>query len=116
MSDLLDLVQKQRTFSGKTDYYQRIRNRHRLSSTWAVYQVDDFDQLHPFSGIRELVYDCDWGLSQLVKIDGNTWLDLYYAADRCVVRSGDEYNCCIKQFQTNPNNPRQLFLITSNTI
>lgn len=82
------------------------------SSVWSIYDIKDFNDLHPFSGAEMILYKDHWGGKPAgAKIQGNTWLDLYRAADLCIKESGDNHHMFIEALT--PMNPDNLVLVLS---
>lgn len=102
-------------FESKMDYYSSFQRENGLRSIWSVYElpVHGFLTKHPYAAAREICYRDHWGANPVYEtIQGDTWADLYRAADRCIQRSGDDHHCFIEHFQTVADQPHQLRLTT----
>jgi len=101
-------------FESKMDYYSSFQRENQLRSVWSVYELPrhGFLEQPPFPGAQQLAYRDHWGEPQFVEIKGETWADLYRAADRAIQGSGDSHHVFIEQFTVNPSEPRQLLLST----
>jgi hypothetical protein len=74
-------------------------------STWSVDGVEagDFAKPHPHAGATHVVYTTDSffggeGGNFTMPIEGNTWLDLWKAADAVIGASGDAHHRFIESF------------------
>jgi len=100
-------------FDRKNDQYRHWQQHYGLKSIWSIYTVDNMTLCHPYKGAEQVAYRDDWGDEAVFEpIEGNTWADLYAAADRCIQRSGDCHHVFIEDFVVNPQQPRQLILTT----
>ncbi len=82
-------------FDRKHDYYGRFREDNGLNTIWSVYSLQEhgFLENHPWQGAKILVYK-----SSTAQILGQTWGDLYRAADEVIERSGDQHHIFIEGF------------------
>lgn len=82
-------------FDRKHDYYGRFRETNGLKTIWSVYSLHEHGFLdnHPWKGARVLVYK-----GATAQILGQTWGDLYRAADEVIERSGDTHHIFIEGF------------------
>ena len=77
------------------------------NSTWSVGHTN-FESPHPFPHIKILTYFSDpfWGKPSgnfTEEILGNTWLDLWIAADKIMGRCGDKHHWFIEGFEMTPD-------------
>jgi hypothetical protein len=80
---------------------------------WSIYEVEDLGQPHPYKGAMQICYRDHWGDEPVFRaITGTTWADLYAAADRAILESGDQHHIFIERFKPNPAEPLQLILQT----
>jgi len=87
-------------FQNKMDHYEEARVHLGLRSTWSIFEVELLQSQHPFTGATEVAYSDHWGNKTVTApIEGNLWVDLYRAADRCIRASGDDHHIFIEQFQ-----------------
>jgi hypothetical protein len=108
-------AQDNAAFESKHDYYSRFQRDNGLSTIWSVYElpVHGFLAQHPYTQAREICYRDHWGEAAVYEtIQGDTWADLYRAADRCVQRSGDAHHVFIENFYPVEGQPHQLRLTT----
>ena len=69
-------------------------------STWSAYVPNSFDDEHTYPDITKIVYAEHFGRGVVeVPIEGNTWADLWKAADRAMVLSGDNHHVFIENFE-----------------
>lgn len=83
------------------DYYDSVRQQEEFASIWSVPEIDvgGFDKPHPYPKAKKLVYKDHWGVKPVtVDIEGDTWLDLWRAADVAVGLSGDSHHCYVERF------------------
>lgn len=100
-------------FDRKWEHYHRVREEYGLQTTWSVYEVEDLFQQHAYPGAAYVIYDQHWGDGEVVRaIDGNTWVDLYRAADAAILASGDGHHTFIEQFDAVADKPHHLRLTT----
>ena len=82
-------------------------------SNWSVDGVDDFSLQHDYPSARKVVYTrTSQTLGKLVfesEIQGKTWLDLYKAANKCIVDSGDLHHVFIEGFNLMKDGNLELF-------
>lgn len=106
-------AQDHEAFDRKNDHYRSTQQQLGLGSIWSVYEVEDLSQPHPYTAAREVCYSDHWGEGPVYEtIEGNTWADLYRAADRCIRRSGDGHHIFIEHFEPVAKMPHQLRLTT----
>lgn len=97
----------------KHEMFKAFAETHGLKSTWSVYGVENFGDPRPFKDATTLNYKDHWGEKEAtVAIKGNSWGDLYKAADECVKLSGDHHHVFIEGFRQSSINKNILFLIT----
>ena len=67
---------------------------------------------HPFIGAQKVRYFSDWErpVAVEVKINGDQWLDLWFAADAAVRATKDDHHVAIESFEPCPDNPTVLIL------
>ena len=82
-------------FDSKMDYYRQFQKDNALRAIWSVYElpVHGFLWDHPYRGALTLSYQ-----GHAVPILGQTWADLYRAADDVIRRSGDGHHIFIEGF------------------
>jgi len=87
--------QESEQFDQSFDYYQRFQKHNGLRAIWSIYELPlhGFLQDHPYRGALTLSYQ-----GHAVPILGQTWGDLYRAADDVIRRSGDGHHCFIEGF------------------
>lgn len=87
--------QDNRVFDSKMDYYSEFKSENGLRSIWSIFElpIHGFLQDHPYRGVLTLSYQ-----GHAVPILGQTWGDLYRAADDVIRRSGDSHHIFIEGF------------------
>lgn len=96
----------------RREHYRKVRRDLRLGSIWTDFDVENLNEDHAFQGNRKLVYDAPWGNPVTVDIQGDTWMNLWQAADQAIKQSNDNHHIYIKRFEQHPSKPRTLILIT----
>lgn len=92
--------QERKDFDLKSEHYNQVKSEIGARSIWSIYEVADLDQLHSYPSGLFVVYKDHWGNEpQHCAIYGNTWRDLYRAADNCIRNSGDEHHVFIEGFR-----------------
>lgn len=83
----------------RSAHYNKISEEYGFKSIWSVYEVDDLNA--PFAGAAtHLAYKQHWGKKPvLVPINGNTWVDLWRAAEAAILESGDNHHIFIESFE-----------------
>jgi hypothetical protein len=84
------------TFDSKMDYYGDFQRENGLAAIWSVYELPIHGFLfdHPFPSDAFVVYK-----DQHCAIYGETWADVYRAADQCIRNSGDLHHIFIENFE-----------------
>jgi hypothetical protein len=84
------------SFDLKMDYYREFQRDNGLETIWSVYElpVHGFLRDHPFPSDAFVVYK-----DQHCAIYGQTWADVYRAADQCIRNSGDLHHIFIENFE-----------------
>jgi len=85
-------------YETKSAHYDAISADHGFKSIWSVHEVTDLNA--PFAGAAtHLAYTQHWGVKPvLVPINGNTWVDLWRAAEAAIKQSGDTHHVFIEAF------------------
>jgi len=92
------------TFDQQYKVYDQVRNDLGLTAIWSIYEVADLSKPHTYSGAKYVSYKDHWGKGIVTQaINGNTWADLYVAADRCIRDSGDVHHVFIEDFRKSGN-------------
>jgi hypothetical protein len=84
------------TFDSKMDYYGDFQRQNGLAAIWSVYElpIHGFLSDHPFPSDAFVVYK-----DQHCAVYGQTWADVYRAADQCIRNSGDLHHIFIENFE-----------------
>ena len=92
--------QERNDFDSKYAYFSQIKEELGAQSIWSIYETPDLDQPHPYPSGVFVTYKDHWGTkAQHCAVYGNTWRDLYKAADNCIRNSGDEHHIFIESFK-----------------
>ena len=82
----------------KYEEFAKFAENNKLVTVWSIYDVN-LDDKHPFEGAKEVVYSDHWGQGIVADvISGDTWGDLFLAADSCIRSSGDDHHMFIEEF------------------
>lgn len=91
-----------KAFDNLYNHYDQVRNKHGLSTSWSVYEVENLELHHPYKGAGILLHKHHWGDKPVtVPIEGNTYEALYIAADAAIRQSGDMHHSFIEGFEYN---------------
>ena len=84
------------SFDLKMDYYREFQQDNGLEAIWSIYElpVHGFLKDHPFPSDAFVVYK-----DQHCAVYGQTWADVYRAADQCIRNSGDLHHIFIENFE-----------------
>ena len=82
----------------RASHYDAICNEHGFKTIWSVHEVEDLNA--PFAGAAtHVLYKDHWGDKPVtVAINGNTWVDLWRAAEDAIMQSGDTHHIFIEAF------------------
>ena len=91
-------AQDEAVYERNSKHYDAISEEHGFKSIWCVHEVTDLNT--PFAGAAtHVLYKDHWGPGDvLVPIDGNTWVDLWRAADEAIKKSCDNHHIFIEAF------------------
>ncbi len=100
-------TQEELAFDSKMDYYRRFQEDNKLETIWSIYELEEhgFLKAHPYSSDAFVCYQ-----GQHVPVFGNTWGDIYRAADWAIRNSGDQHHIFIEHFEL--KNGNELHLVT----
>lgn len=94
--------QENQSYTTKHDHYTRVKTDLGLDAIWSIYEVDNFNETHPFEGAKEVVYRDHWGEKTVrVPIYDGSWWALYVAANAAIRDSGDDHHIFIEHFTQN---------------
>ena len=110
-------AQDSEAFDRQFGYFRQVQEDNGFRAMWSLYDETDqgsFDLPHPYTGATHVVYTQHWGtVSDLeVPIQGDTWLDLYRAANEAIERSNDTHHIYIERFDAVEDKPGYLGLVT----
>jgi hypothetical protein len=105
--------QEQESFKTKSQHYEQVQSRIGARAVWSMYEISDLNAQHPFRGATAVVYGNHWGDKPAqALIDGDTWADVYRAADIAIKRSGDGHHVYIESLALSKDDPTKLVLGT----
>lgn len=89
-------------FQSLMDHYDAAGKTFDARTTWSMYEVPNMRSKHPYVGAGLLLHKHHWGEKPItVEIKGDTWLDLYQAADEAIRASEDLHHSFIEGFDYN---------------
>lgn len=92
-------------------HYDDVRRSLNLESIWSINSVSDLMAPHPWDGATTINYHSSGGaISE--PISGSAWVDLYQAANRCILRSQDLHHVYIEDLMPRKDNAQVLELTT----
>lgn len=99
--------QDQTEFDRKNDYFHRFQEENKLATIWSIYELPEhgFSKDHPYPSDAFVCYQ-----GGHVPVFGNTWGDIYRAADWAIRNSGDTHHIFIEAFEL--KNGNELHLVT----
>lgn len=91
--------QEHQEYERQRNLSEKVQEERKFRSIWSANRVMHFDDFHPFEGAKEVVYRSHWGPNPVrASINGDTWVDLWQAADECIRNSEDEHHIFIEHF------------------
>jgi hypothetical protein len=83
-------------FESKMDYYHQFQTDNGLAAIWSIYElpIHGFLMDHPYPSDAFVVYK-----DEHCAVYGQTWADVYRAADQCIRNSGDMHHIFIENFE-----------------
>ena len=93
-------------FESKHDYYSAFQRDNGLRSIWSIYElpVHGFLEKHPYPGSSFIMYQ-----GQHCAVWGDTWADIYRAADQLIRGSGDDHHIFIEGFEVKNHNELHMY-------
>lgn len=92
-------------YTEKSEHYDAIRNDREFKSIWSIYSVSDLLQPHKYPDAKNVVYRTHWGVGTVVvPIGGQSWVDLWAAAEQAINHSGDSHHIYIEKFNLDGDN------------
>jgi len=111
----LDTAYKQNeaTYQRRDSHYNQVSRLAGYTTIWSNHEVEDMTKEHDWPGVTNLLYKDHWGQVPVsVPIKGNTWIDLWRAADEAINQSGDRHHVYIESFHPSNEIPGTLVLST----
>jgi len=106
-------AQENDMFDGKSEHYEKVAFAFGLKTQWSIYEVSNLYTHHPYVGATTILYKNHWGTEPVkATINGDTWADLYCAADACILDSGDDHHVFIESLEPAEDDPHTLILST----
>lgn len=95
-----------RNWELEVDYFRGVQEANNFKAVWSVFDKGiKFDEKLPdgFDKIKAIVNSCSYFNYHIeVPFEGETWLDLYKAANEAIEKSGDSH-IYIEGFLSNPS-------------
>ena len=97
--------QEDQDYTEKSDHYEAIKADRGFKSDWSVFSVADLLQPHKYTGTKNLIYRSHWGAGEIVvPVEGQSWVDLWTAADKAINASGDDHHIFVEGFKVEGDN------------
>ena len=96
--------QDQAAFDRKFNHYHEIKEREGFATTWSLYEITDLNAKHNAPSDAFVVYQ-----GQHCAVYGDTWVDIYRAADNCIRNSGDQHHSFIEGFELKNGNELHMY-------
>ena len=80
-------------FNRRHDYYCDVQAENGFISIWSLYDISDLTLPHCYGENMSVHYN-----GCVAKVEGHTWIDLWRAADKVIVESGDSDHIFIETF------------------
>lgn len=106
--------QDHNAFDARSKHFEEVGFEEGFTTNWSMYEVTNLDEPHPWPSAERVVYDGHWGDTAPnvdLKSMGNTWRDLWAAADYAINQSGDRHHVFIEGFRPT-NGGKDLELLT----
>ena len=82
----------------KWQQFEDYREANDLLSTWSIYGIESLNDKHPYAEATQISYVNNWGQPVHAVIRGDTYGDLFKAADACIEASLDTHHRFIEAF------------------
>jgi hypothetical protein len=106
-------AQEEEESATKEKHYASISSTNKFKTIWSLDEIADLTAEHPFKAAMTVLYKDHWGDTPVqAGILGNTWVDLWRAADQCIKLSGDNHHVFIEDFSISKDDPTTLILST----
>lgn len=88
-------------YEKNSKHYDEVSEQYKFKTEWSVDEVTDLYSPHNFSGVTKMIYTNHWGATNpvSVSINGTCWVDIWKAADECILKSGDNHHIFIEHFR-----------------
>ena len=95
--------QDDQAFDKNRDHYEAVKLDLGVNAIWSMFEVPNLNDPHPYENVDQVVYKDHFGKKAVsCKINGNTWVALYVAANACIRDSGDTHHIFIEDFTPAP--------------
>lgn len=113
-SGLASAYQQDETiYDRRSLHYTMIGSKNNFESIWSMDEVEDLNEKHPFTAAVYLTYKLYGnGNVNTVLVGGDTWIDLWRAADKIIKMSGDNHHIFIENFVQNKQLGDRIILVT----
>ncbi len=91
-------VRERDAFAWENHHFNQMRRELGALAVWSLFGAGDLRAPHPLGPVSRLLYRVHWGPVAVERpIRGDTWLDLYRAAEACIRASGDRHHLFIEE-------------------
>lgn len=103
--------QDEAAFQAASNHFDQVCEELGMKSIWSMHEIKDLRTPHPWPEHQLISYQ-GWGEGEVkVRIEGPLWTDLWIAADKAILASGDTHHIFIEGFT--PSKTRDLELCLS---
>jgi len=89
-------------------HYDAVGKEISAKTVWSMPEIEDLNSKHPYNSENQLVLQYH---NVMQAVNGDTWKDLWIAADRCI-RETEDYHIFIENFHADLKRPGVILLTT----
>lgn len=83
----------------KIEYFGKVQETNNFISVWSMFEINDIYSKHYLNDFDYISYE-----GNTIKLDGETWLDIWRIADELIRKSGDFHHIFIENIHEDENN------------
>jgi len=95
-------------FNSQMDHFSAAQKSEGFISVWSEYDVTDIRSAHPYPADAVVVYDTYESVIR-VPVEGPTWLDVWRASEKAILKGGDRHHIFIEKFDVKNRNELHLW-------
>jgi hypothetical protein len=105
--------QDEAAFSAASNHFDEVSEELGMKTIWSMHEVVNLHANHPWPDHTILSYEGMGDVGEVkVRIEGPTWADLWVAADKAILQSGDGHHIFIEDFTQSKTRDFELCLST----